>query len=130
GKFQQTGSLAAGRGWHAAVLLPDGRVAIFGGGDTRVEIYDPATGQFTVHGKLVEADYLPGCNAFLRPDGKVFITGNKQLAVELYDPATGESAKVGALGVMHPAGSVLPLPGGQLLLAGGWGTKDALKDAE
>jgi len=60
GTFASTGSLHAERLFHTAVLLPDGRVLIAGGlpmskapvlADA-IELYDPATGEFTEGGPL------------------------------------------------------------------------------
>ncbi|MEO8470422.1 MAG: kelch repeat-containing protein [Chloroflexota bacterium] len=55
GTFAATGALAAARTYHAAALLPDGRVLVTGGyGDVAplasAEIYDPVTGQFSPAG--------------------------------------------------------------------------------
>ena len=51
GGFSATDSMAEGRTWHAATLLPDGRVLVTGGYGAlaplaTAEIYDPVTGTF------------------------------------------------------------------------------------
>ncbi|WP_372791837.1 Kelch repeat-containing protein, partial [Paraconexibacter sp.] len=84
GTFAPTGSLNTARGNHTATLLPSGKVLITGGHgvtaagnsfDTiaSAELYDPATGAFTVVGPLGQArrDHT----ATLLPSGKVLVTG-------------------------------------------------------
>src|SRR5204863_283578 len=71
-----------------------GRVAIFGGGDARVEIYDPASGQFTVQGTLLADRVDP--TVILLPNSKVMVVGGDRREVEVYDPATGISSQVGS----------------------------------
>ena len=53
-----TGNLNVARGDHAATRLQNGKVLVVGGSsadtatETRVEIYDPATGQWTLLARL------------------------------------------------------------------------------
>lgn len=43
-----TGSMHIARAGHNAVLMADGKVLVIGGGTKSTEIYDPATGQWTI----------------------------------------------------------------------------------
>ena len=60
GTWAATGSLVAGRYYHTATLLPNGKVLVAGGiGNTGLlasaELYDPATGTWTATGNLATA---------------------------------------------------------------------------
>lgn len=103
GTFTPTGSMTRIRAFHAAVLLPNGKVLISGGGingfnpgDTKSqELYDPATGTFTATGDMVSARSYHV--SVLLPTGKVLHVGSAGTAAELYDPATGQCAATGAM---------------------------------
>jgi hypothetical protein len=83
GEFTATGAMQAARAGHTATWLPDDRVLVVGGyndpsvGDTTylnsAEIYDPATGSFTVTGAMDTARTRH--TATLLDDGKVLIAG-------------------------------------------------------
>ena len=85
-----------GLGAGAAVLLPDGKVLVPGGGIypkmlDAAEIYDPATGTWTVIAKMNgQRDEI---TATLLQDGTVLVAGPSASfpasSAELYDPATG-----------------------------------------
>lgn len=99
--FSDTASTTASRSGHTATLLTDGRVLVAGGGSATAEIYDPATGAFTVTaGTMTEA--RSGHTATLlgaadgAQDGFVLILGPDNSA-ELYDPGTQLFARVGYL---------------------------------
>jgi hypothetical protein len=90
-----------GRKFHAATLMPDGRVLVVG--DDSAELYDPATNTWSTAGEL----NLPRFDlhtATLLGDGRVLVVGGSEGAdkfsgnyqgaqgltvVELYMPATG-----------------------------------------
>ncbi len=97
--FSQTGSLNHGRYVHTATRLQDGRVLVTGGlgqGGMRPEgeLYDPATGVWTVVASPM-VSLRERHAAVLLGDGRVLVAGGytvggDQLAtVETFDPATG-----------------------------------------
>jgi hypothetical protein len=110
--FSVTGSFVMPHFAHAAVRLDDGRVLIAGGGYLRffdpywysystaaAEIYDPATGLFTLTGSL-NVDRV-GITGTKLNNGKVLVVGgytsipdqpgyaNYALTNEIYDPVSG-----------------------------------------
>jgi hypothetical protein len=117
---------------HATTQLADGRLLLTGGQDagldvnSSAEIFDPATGAFTLTGALNQGRY--GHTATLLSDGTVLVVGGfieqnaTQIAAtaEIYNPNTGQFAPA-------PAGPNLPradhtatlLSNGQVLIAGG-----------
>jgi hypothetical protein len=108
----------------AAVLLPDGRVLVAGGGtdnqrfDT-AEQYDPDTGSWTaiasMHGPK------PNPTATLLRDGKVLVSSAN---AEVYDPATGTWTPTGDFarqGVYY--GSAALLSDGRVLVADDYGAE-------
>jgi hypothetical protein len=111
GTWAATGSMVAPpkgflrRRGGAAVLLPDGRVLVAGGGtdnqrfDT-AELYDPDTGTWTATAPMNSPKAGP--RATLLRDGKVLVTGNDWVtgpgyvtSAEVYDPATGTWTSTG-----------------------------------
>jgi len=136
GTFTFTGSMTTNRVGATAVLLSNGKVLIaggFGSGTitlpplTSAELYDPATGTFT----LTESMIVPRVmhSATLLNDGKVLITGGTDdnagggAAVadsELYDPATGSFAPTGAMHTDRAQHAATLLTNGEVFVAGGW----------
>jgi len=100
-----TGSMKEARRDASATLLKDGRVLIVGGiqsGDPgeggggvlmkSAELYDPATGTFTLTGSMTVARYSASLTTLA--DGRVLVVGGNGVhtnaSAELYDPATGQ----------------------------------------
>ncbi|MBI5067639.1 MAG: hypothetical protein HZB56_05315 [Deltaproteobacteria bacterium] len=151
GIWTPTGSMSRGRYGHGAVLLPGGKVLVFGGADTvphgtpgclvygdppvpcylfldSAELYDPATGTWTpTRGSMATPHLYPG---LLLTSGKVLVLGGIQVvgptlrSAELYDPETDRFEPTGpmATGRAHPACALLD--SGEVLVVGGLTTWD------
>src|SRR5262245_19085703 len=105
--FSNTGSLSDVRSAHTATLLPNGTVLVTGGFNgtdpvASAELYDPATGQWTMTGSLTTARRIH--TATLLPGGKVLVASGgtsgtvvRTLTCELYDPAVGTWTNTGSM---------------------------------
>jgi len=127
GKFTATGQMTVGRHKHAAVLLANGKVLIVGGSDNRdwhgeyssAEIYDPATGKFSVTGTMGAARFKLPYAAVLLNNGTVLVAGGS--FAEVYDETKGSFSKVeGNLGAARFFASATVLPDGKTLITGGY----------
>lgn len=137
-----TGGFAAGADLPKPITVPvlvtlaDGRILVTGiargctpgGCNDPVEIYDEATGDFTIHGQLQIA--RGGSTATLLPSGKILLAGGfdanspastPSASAELYDPSTGAATLTPPLGEPRADAGAVRLADGDVLICGGAG---------
>jgi len=130
------------RGYQTATLLNNGKVLIAGGYSgaggpmvSSAELYDPATGQFSLTGNMTTR--RSAHSATLLTNGKVLIAGGNGdsdaysppgsmqrlwpagTAAELYDPTTGAFTATGVMVYSRDFHTATLLNDGKVLLAGG-----------
>lgn len=116
---ETAGPMSVARRSHTATLLPGGKVLIAGGGNgvstttsqpiQSAELFDPATGLFTVVGNML--DRRSAHSAILLDDGTVLITGGSNgtgtlfptTSAEIYNPADNTFTAVGPMNFSHLA---------------------------
>jgi hypothetical protein len=135
GTFAATGSMVNARQNHTSTLLANGKVLLVGGeggpgGGTPVataELYDPATGTFSVTGSMATPRTLH--TASILGNGKVLVTGGLWThtaraildTAEVYDPATGTFLATGPMTAARYWQTATVLANGKVLVAGGYG---------
>lgn len=127
---------------HTMVRLQDGRVLVVGGrspgptGWTTTELFDPATGTFTPSGELLVTRW--NTPAVLLPGGDVLLLGGEtnfaQLeaatSVQRWDAASSAWSVAGHL-LEHRIGPTATLlPGGEVLVVGGFASQPEIFDPE
>ena len=122
-------SMTAARSGHTATLLANGQVLIAGGMErngvffSSAELYDPATGRFTVAKQDMNTERV-GHSATVLPGGKILIAGGWGNAgvlasAELYDPNRGAFTPTGSMSIARGDFTATLLPNGKVLIAGG-----------
>ena len=134
GTWTLTGSMSTPRDGPTAVLLPSGKVLIFGGttcfaspcpaSTSSTELYDPAAGTWSPTGSFVQPPATNLLGGALLKTGKVLAVGffgsGGTMAAELYDPATGAWTTTGSPTQAVGGGfSTTLLLNGKVLIAGG-----------
>jgi hypothetical protein len=139
GTFSATGGMLDARQDHTSTLLGNGKVLVIGGeggagGGTPLltsELYDPASATFAPSGSM--ATPRTAHAATVLADGRVLVTGGQwntaatsilQTAA-LYDPATGTFTATGSMTVGRYWHTSTLLPGGLVLITGGYGLTGA-----
>ena len=135
-QWEFTGNLNVARDYHTATLLPDGRVLAASGSTngpqdfccpqiTSSELYDKATGTWTLTGSLTDARVLH--TAALLLNGQVLVaggwpnhthTGGALASAELYDPATGNWSFTGSMNIRRVYHTETLLLDGRVLVVG------------
>lgn len=128
GTFSAAGAMSIVRYKHGAIRLLDGRVLIVGGSDERdragryrsLEIFDPATGEFSPAGHLLHKRFKLADSLALMPSGNVVIGGGGR-SVEIYMPS--EKASFGSYENLDEElffTAATPLADGSVLITGGY----------
>jgi hypothetical protein len=123
-------SMKVARFDHAAVRLSDGKILVAGGSDATgaalasAEIYDPATGHWTLTGSMGTARY--GLTLTLMNNGYVLAAGGYSSSsspalntAEVYDPTAGVWTPTGSMLYGRRYQSATLLNDGSVLVAGG-----------
>src|SRR5262245_49364446 len=130
GQTQTAGALNIARRGHSATLLSSGKILIAGGENqngfvAEAEIFDPATGVFSVSGSLnvARSDH----SATSLPDGRVLIAGGRGAAgilnsTELFDPVSGAFASGPGMNKARAGHTATTLSDGRIVFAGGDGS--------
>jgi hypothetical protein len=139
GSFSPTGNLKVARAGPSSTLLPNGKVLIAGGvfytGTppynlvanflASAELYDPATGSFTLTGSLKTA--RAGQSATVLGNGNVLLAAGQNgganagylASAELYNPATGKFTVTGSLNTPRILHKAHLLASGDVLIVAG-----------
>jgi Kelch motif/Galactose oxidase, central domain len=127
-QFQPTGKMRTPRVKHAGALLPDGKVLIIGGSDTRgfasrftsTEIYDPATGTFLPGPNMNFGRHKMRDAVTVLPSRFVLVAGGA-VRLELFNPDEEIFLPVeGELSGPQMFATATLLPGGEVLVLGGY----------
>ena len=125
----KNGGLSTPRANSSSTILPSGRVLVVGGTSqsgllATVEIYDPATGIWSLSGGLNTARAFH--TATLLPNGNVLVVGGTidnngtpTKSSEIYDPASGIWNPTSDTGIARCNHTATLLPNGNVLVAGG-----------
>ena len=143
GNWTVTNNLNTARYNHTATLLSNGKVLIAGGSVNvadegsgelaSAELYDPASGTWTVTGSLAAARDLTV--ATLLPNGKVLIAcgqGNNTgplASAEIYDPGSGKWTSAGNLNIARQ-GHTATLVSDDIVLVTGGANAEYLQSVE
>jgi hypothetical protein len=128
GRWEATAPLLQPRCKHAAVALADGRVLVLAGSTdcedrqrlASTEIYDPTSGRFTPGPTLQAPRYKIAASVALLPGGEVVIAGDAD-DIEVWVPGTASFVKLpGNRSGRRAFATATPLPGGGLLMLGGY----------
>ncbi len=144
GTWSSTGSLHSSRQYHTANAFSNGKVLMAGGsangyGDVGLagcELYDSATGLWTVTGSMVTPRQMH--TATLLANGKVLVAGGCTMnplivpyaSAEIFDPVTGVWSSTGSMAAARYNHQSVLLPNGKVLVSGGSNASSGLASSE
>lgn len=119
------GTMLFERARHTATVLPNGKVLLAGGWDSKTypvpvcELYDPSLGTFTSSASLPTTRVFH--TATLLASGKVLVAGGQDAgtSTEIYDPATDAFSPGGPMNQNRQYASAVRLQSGDVLFMGG-----------
>jgi hypothetical protein len=121
--------MSAGRGFHTATLLGNGKVLVAGGISgggilSSADLYDPTTNTWSFAAPMSAARWEH--TATLLGNGKVLVAGGDNditylASAELYDPATDTWSPAAPMSTARVSPTATLLGNGQVLVAGGSG---------
>ncbi|WP_438007571.1 kelch repeat-containing protein [Sorangium sp. So ce321] len=134
--------MLSARSTHTATLLRDGRVLIAGGYDfgttlDSAEIFDPDSGKWTAVEPMISARFAHKTAPL--PGGRVLVVGGSSPeggedgtinSAEIFDPDSGKWTAVDPMISDRCRHDAAPLPGGKVLVAGGYAMGEELDSAE
>lgn len=141
GFWTATGSMLVQRWSHSTTLLLNGKMLVLGSilpfnVNIAPDLYDPIKGTWTVTGG---PNLQPGgCTSTFLSNGKILRAGGAATAsasasplgatntASLYDPDTGTWTATGSMTAKHARHSATLLPNGQVLVAGGVDSANAI----
>jgi uncharacterized delta-60 repeat protein len=132
GTWSSTGSMSYARWFHSAILLPNNGMVLAAAGVapgyseydyTACELYNPATGTWSVTGDLGVGRTAHTATLLLPSNGKVLIAGGSGggATAELYDPTTGTWTTTASMNYARTVHTARLLSNGKVLAAGGVG---------
>ena len=134
GTWTAAASMAAGRAWHTATLLGNGKVLVAGttgldvAQSASTELYDPASNTWASAGSMTSPRGWH--TAVVLPNGKLLVAGGYhaltgiQTASELFDPATGKWSVTAEMNVDRYRHTLTLLDNGTALAVGGASNHD------
>ncbi len=130
GTFTLTGSLNTARSSQSTTVLGNGSVLLAAGQNgganggylSSAELYNPATGKFTLTGSLNTPRILH--TAHLLASGEVLIVAGNHFgsiaSAELYNPTSGTFSNAASLNTPRQGHASVLLPNGEVLATGGY----------